>query len=116
LLEQVDAALVPPIKPIHLVCDHVSPHHGQEVRQWVGKQPRLVLHCTPVHGSGMTQVEQWCSRRQRKRLRIADFDAQEPLQAKIGQFMREGNPHAHPFNWTTKSVAKLRAAVPALAA
>jgi hypothetical protein len=34
LLEQVDAAIGPHLKTIHLVCDKVSTHHGQAVRQW----------------------------------------------------------------------------------
>jgi transposase len=64
----------------------------------------------------MNQVEQWFSILQRKRLRIADFDSKEHLQAKIGQFIREWNQHAHPFNWLTKSIAKVMAEVPAMAA
>ena len=115
-LAQLDAEMVPHIKTIHLVCDHVSTHHGTEVRQWLVKHPRFVLHFTPVHCSWMNQVEQWFSILQRKRLRIADFDSKEHLQAKIEQFIREWNQHAHPFNWLTKSVAKVMAEVPAMAA
>jgi transposase len=115
-LEQLDAEIVPHIKTIHLVCDNVSTHHGKEVRQWLVKHPRFVLHFTPVHCSWMNQVEQWFSILQRKRLRIADFDSKEHLQAKIEQFIREWNQHAHPFNWLTKSVAKVMAEVPAMAA
>ena len=33
-LEAVDIAVDERIRTIHLVCDHVSPHHGKEVRQW----------------------------------------------------------------------------------
>ena len=115
-LEQLDAEIVPHIKTIHLVCDNVSTHHGKEVRQWLVKHPRFVMHFTPVHCSWMNQVEQWFSIFQRKRLRIADFDSKEHLQAKIGQFIREWNQQAHPFNWSTKSVAKVMAEVPAMAA
>ena len=115
-LEQLDAEIVPHIKTIHLVCDNVSTHHGKEVRQWLGKHPRFVMHFTPVHCSWMNQVEQWFSILQRKRLRIADFDSKEHLQAKIGQFIRAWNQPAHPFNWLTKSVAKVMAEVPAMAA
>lgn len=115
-LEQLDAEIAPHIKTIHLVCDNVSTHHGKEARQWLEKHPRFVLHFTPVHCSWMNQVEQWFSIFQRKRLRIADFESKEHLQAKIGQFICEWNQHAHPFNWSTKSVAKVMAEAPALAA
>jgi hypothetical protein len=64
----------------------------------------------------MNQVEQWFSIFQRKRLRIADFESTDHLQAKIGSFIREWNQHAHPFNGSTKSVAKVMAEVPAMAA
>jgi len=116
VLEQLDGEIVPQIKTIHRGCDHVSTHHGQEVRPWLVKHPRLVMHLTPVHGSWLNQVEQWCSMLQRKRLRIADFDSTEYLQAKSGPFMRAWNQHAHPCNWLTKSVAKVMAEVPAMAA
>ena len=53
---------------------------------------------------------------QRKRLHIADFESKEQLQAKLRQCIREWNQHAHPFNWFTKSVAKVMAEVPAMAA
>jgi transposase len=115
-LEQLDAAIGHHIKTIHLVCDNVSTHHGQEVCKWLVKHPRFVFHFTPVHCSWMNQVEQWFSIFQRKRLRIADFESTAHLQAKIEQFIREWNQHKHPFNWSTKSVAKVMAEVPAMAA
>ena len=74
------------------------------------------MHFTPVYGSWMNQVEPWFSILQRQRLRIADVDSKEHLQAKIGQFICAWNQHAHPFNWSTTSVAKVMAAVPAMAA
>jgi hypothetical protein len=64
----------------------------------------------------MHQVEQWCSILQRKRLRIVDVDSTDHLRAKIEQCIQEWNQHAHPFNWSTQSGAKVMAAAPALAA
>jgi len=101
---------------IHLVCDHVSTHHGQEVRTWLAKHPRLIVHFTPVQGSWMNQVEQWFSILQRKRLKIADFASKDQLKAQLEQFIAEWNQQAHPFNWSTQSVAKVMAEAPALAA
>jgi transposase len=115
-LETLDAEIDEHIRTIHLVCDNVSTHHGKDVRQWVANHPRFILHFTPVHCSWMNQVEQWFSILQRKRLRIVDFDSKDHLRAKIEQFIQEWNQHAHPFNWSTKSVAKIMAAAPALAA
>jgi transposase len=115
-LEQLDRELEEPIKAIHLICDNASTHHGRKVSQWLTKHPRFILHFTPVHCSWMNQVEQWFSILQRKRLRIADFDSKDQLRLKLEQFIHEWNQRAHPFNWSTKSVAKVMAKAPALAA
>jgi hypothetical protein len=64
----------------------------------------------------MTHVEPWCSMVQRKRLRSVDVDSKDHLREKIEQFIQEWNQHAHPFNWSTQSDAKVMAAAPALAA
>src|SRR5919198_1430674 len=115
-LEVLDREIEEQIRTIHLVCDNVSTHHGKEVHTWLAKHPRFVMHFTPVDCSWMNQVEQWFSILQRKRLRIADFESKDHLCAKVDQFIKEWNQHAHPFNWSTKSVAKIMAEAPALAA
>jgi transposase len=115
-LEALDQERAAHIQPIHLVCDNVSTHHGKEVTRWFATHPRFVVHFTPVHCSWMNQVEQWFSILQRKRLRIADFTSKDHLRAKLAQFICEWNQQAHPFNWPTKSVAKVMAGAPAFAA
>jgi DDE superfamily endonuclease len=116
VLETLETEIDEYIRTIHLVCDHVSTPHGKEVSTGFAHHPRVVVHFTPVHCSWMNQVEQWFSILQRKRLRIVDFESKDHLRAKIAQFIQEWNQHAHPFNWSTTSVAKVMAAAPALAA
>jgi hypothetical protein len=115
-LEQLDREMAQQIKTIHLVCNHVSTHHGQAVCKWVAKHARVVCHFTPVHGSWMKQVAPWFSILQRNRLRIADFASTEHLDAQLSQFIGEWNQHAHPFHWSTTSVAKVMAKAPAIGA
>jgi transposase len=115
-LEYLDQEIAEHIRTIHLVCDNVSTHHGQDVTRWFAKHPRFVVHFTPVHCSWMNQVEQWFSILQRKRLRIADFTSKDHLRATLEQFICEWNQQAHPFHWSTKSVAKVMAEAPARAA
>jgi transposase len=115
-LEYLDQEIAKHIRTIHLVCDNVSTHHGKDVTKWFATHPRFVVHFTPVHCSWMNQVEQWFSILQRKRLRIVDFPSKDHLRAKLEQFIREWNQQAHPFHWSTKSVAKVMAAASALAA
>jgi transposase len=111
-LESIERELPATIKTIHLICDNVSVHYGKKVRRWLKNHDRFVLHFTPVHCSWLNQVEQWFSILQRKRLRIVDFDSIADLTAKIEQFIAQWNEVAHPFNWTTKSVAKVMADAP----
>jgi len=115
-LAYLDQEMAEHIRPIHLVCDHVRTPHGQDVTRWFAQHPRFVVHFTPVHGSWMNHVEQWFSLLQRKRLRIADFASKDPLRVKLEQCICEWHQQAHPFNWSTKSVTKVMAEAPALAA
>jgi hypothetical protein len=115
-LETLEAEIDTHVHTIHLVCDNVSTHHGKEVRPWLAKHPRFVVHFTPVHGSWMNPVEQWFSILQRKRLRMVDFESKDHLRVKLEQFVHEWNQQAHPFNGSTQSVAKVMAAAPAMAA
>lgn len=115
-LTLLEAEIPPTITTIHVVCDNVSTHHGKEVRRWLQSHARFVFHFTPVHCSWMNQIEQWFSILQRKRFGITDFASKAGLQTQIEQFIPEWNQGAHPFNWSTKSVAKVMADAPAKAA
>lgn len=112
-LEHLDRTIAADITRIHIVCDNARPHTGKKVRAWLAEHPRFVFHFTPVHCSWMNQVEQWFGLVQRKRLRIADFASLNDLRAKLYAFIKEWNQSAHPFQWTSKSVAKVMAYVEA---
>jgi transposase len=115
-LEQLNREIEAPIKTIHPIGDHVSTHHGCEVAKWMTKYPRFILHFTPMHGSWMNQVEQWCSILQRRQLRSVVFESKDQLRLTLEQYMHEWNQQAHPFNWSTKSVATVMANAAALGA
>jgi hypothetical protein len=108
-LEQVEQESARHITTIHVVLDNVRMHKGKQVQAWLAKHPRFVFHFPPVHCSWMNQVEQWFSILQRKRLRIADFADKQHLSQRLMAFVAEWNDHAHPFQWSTKSVAKVMA-------
>ena len=55
----------------------------------------------------MNQVEQWFGILKRKRLRIADIASKKLLAERLMALISEWNEIAHPFNWTSKSVAKV---------
>ena len=108
-LEKLDAAIPESITKIHLVMDNLRMHTGKQVQAWLASHPRFVFHHPPVHCSWMNQVEQWFSILQRKRLAIVDFADKAHLAERLHTFVKEWNEHAHPFNWTRKSVAKIMA-------
>lgn len=108
-LEKLDREIPATITVIHVVLDNVPMHKGKQVQAWLAKHTRFVFHHPPVHCSWMNQVEQWFGILQRKRLRIADFADKAELAERLQAFIAEWNEHAHPFNWSTKSVAKVMA-------
>ena len=108
-LNYLDSMIPAHITSVHVVCDNLSVHKGKEVLKWLSKQPRFVFHFTPVHCSWMNQVEQWFSILQRKRFIIPDFASIEDLRDKVYLYIEQWNQRAHPFKWTTKSVAKVMA-------
>jgi transposase len=108
-LEQLDRTIPKSVKTIHVVLDNLRVHKGKQVQAWLAKHPRFVFHHPPIHCSWMNQVEQWFSILKRKRLRIVDFPSKEALAERLMAFIREWNKIAHPFNWTSKSVAKVMA-------
>ena len=112
LLEQLEREIPATIRTIHIVCDNLSVHWGKKVQAWLQTHGCFQFHFTPVHCSWMNQVEQWFSILQRKRFRMADFASKDDLRRKLEQFIAEWNQHAHPFNWTTKSAAKIMAKAP----
>ncbi|HMB04386.1 MAG TPA: IS630 family transposase [Isosphaeraceae bacterium] len=108
-LEQLDREIPASVKTIHIVLDSVRMHKGKRVQAWLARHPRFVFHHPPVHCSWMNQVEQWFGILKRKRLRIADFADKERLAERLMAVIGEWNEVAHPFNWTSKSVAKIMA-------
>src|SRR4051794_796565 len=108
-LEQLDREIPATVKAVHVVLDNLRMHKGEQVQAWLAQHPRFVFHHPPVHCSWMNQVEQWFSILQRKRLRIADFADKAALAERLQAFIAEWNQVAHPFKWTTKSVAKVMA-------
>jgi transposase len=108
-LERLDREIPAAVTTIHLVLDNLRMHKGKQVQAWLAKHRRFVFHHPPVHCSWMNQVEQWFGILKRKRLRIADFASKEELAERLMAFIGEWNEIAHPFKWTSKSVAKVMA-------
>lgn len=108
-LDYLDQSISPQVTQIDVVLDNLRMHKGKKVQDWLTEHPRFRFHFPPVHCSWMNQVEQWFSILQRKRLKIANFKDKQALAERLQAFIAQWNAHAHPFNWTTQSVAKVMA-------
>jgi hypothetical protein len=108
-LEMLDREIDPRVTVTHVVLDNLRMHKGKQVQAWLAAHPRFVFHHPQAHCSCMNQVEPWFSILQRKRLCIADFSDKAELAERLQAFIGEWNEVAHPFAWTTKSVAKIMA-------
>lgn len=108
-LEHLDRHIALTITTGHGVLDNSRMHKGKQVQAWLSKPPRFLCHFPPVHGSWRTQVAQWCSIVQRKRVRIADCADKKPVAERLLALVAAWNEYAHPFQWSTKSVAKVMA-------
>ena len=109
LLKLLDQEIPSRVSHICLVLDNASIHKGKQVQAWLAAHSRFTCHFLPTHCSWMNQVEQWFSIVQRKRLRISDFVDVDHLAERLMAFVAEWNVRAHPFNWSTKSAAKVMA-------
>jgi hypothetical protein len=108
-VEHVDREIRPAMTTMHVVLNHLRMHKGTQVQAWLGQHPRFVFYVPSVHCAWMHQVEQWFSIVQRKRLRIADCADKQHLAERLMAFVAAWNAQAHPFRWSTKSVAKVMA-------
>lgn len=50
---------VPADLNIHLICDNLSTHKAPEIKRWLLRHPRFVIHFTPTGSSWLNLVERW---------------------------------------------------------
>lgn len=90
----------PPTVSLHLVVDNYGTHKKQEVRCWLKKHPRFVLHFVPTSSSWLNLVERWFAELSRQCIRRGAFFSVADLQQAIGQFLENWNEKPRPFVWT----------------
>jgi len=95
----VDEATGEPVA-LHLVMDNYAAHKHQNVRDWLAKNPRFVVHFTPTHASWMNLVEVWFGIVERQAIRRGVFKSVKDLNTKIRTFIDGWNDRSHPFVWT----------------
>jgi transposase len=85
---------------LHLVMDNYAAHKHKNVRDWLSKNPRFVVHFTPTHASWMNMVEIWFGIVERQAIRRGVFKSVKDLNIKIRAFIDGWNDRSQPFVWT----------------
>lgn len=86
--------------PLHLVMDNYGTHKKQEVRSWLKKHPRFVLHFVPASSSCLNLVERWFGELSRECIRRGAFFSVVDLEKAIAEYLDAWNEDPKAFVWT----------------
>lgn len=97
-------------RALHIVMDNYGTHGTAEVKAWLKKHRRFVIHYVPTSCSWLNLIERWFAELTNKRIRRDSFFSVEDLIAAINEFLAAWNENPKPFVWTAtidSIVAKL---------
>ena len=86
--------------PLHLIMDNYGTHKHENVRTWLKRHPRFVLHFVPTSSSWLNLVERWFGELDSKAIRRGVFRSVEDLKASIDAFLTAWNKDPKPYVWT----------------
>jgi transposase len=95
-------------RELHLIVDNLSAHKHKNVKEWLRKHPRVVLHFIPTHSSWLNQVETWFSILSRKAILRGTFKSVKQLISTITAFIEDYNRRGQVFSWTFDKDALIR--------
>jgi transposase len=90
--------------------DNYGTHGTAEVKSWLSKHRRFVIHYVPTSCSWLNLIERWFAELTNKRIRRDSFLSVADLITAINQFLAAWNENPKPFVWTAtvdSIVAKL---------
>jgi transposase len=90
----------PGATPLHLVIDNYGTHGTPEVKAWLKKHRRFVMHYVPTSCSWLNLIERWFAELTNKRIRRDSFFSVEDLVTAIEEFLATWNEKPRPFVWT----------------
>jgi len=98
-LRRLDEEFPGPVA-LHLILDNYGTHGHKQVRRWLAKHPRFVLHFIPTSSSWLNLVERWFVELSQKAVRRGAFKSVAELHRAITDFLTEWNAQPAPFVWT----------------
>ncbi len=88
---------------LHLVIDNYGSHAHPEVKAWLNRHPRFVLHFVPTSCSWLNLIERWFRELTTKRIRRDSFSSVPDLIAAIEEFLEAGMKIPIPSSGTPPS-------------
>jgi len=80
--------------------DNYGTHGHAEVKAWLAKHARFVIHYVPTSCSWLNLIERWFAELTNKRIRRGSFFSVDDLIAAINEFVAAWNENPKPFVWT----------------
>ena len=88
---------------VHIVADNYATHKHRNVKRWLERHPRFVMHFTPTGASWLNMVERFFRDITMNRIRRGTFPSAESLQAALEAYIESHNLDPKPFIWTAKA-------------
>ena len=85
--------------PLHLVMDNYGTHTHDNVKAWLKRHPRFVIHKVPTSSSWLNLIERWFRELTTKRIRRGAFASVPELKTAIDEFLEVWNEDPKPFAW-----------------
>jgi len=86
-------------KQIHVICDNLSAHKTQRVKQFLADHPNVSIHYIPTYSSWLNQVELWFAKIQRDVIARGVFTSVADLKRKLMRYIRHYNKTPKPIKW-----------------
>jgi transposase len=98
-LGELDRAVEPGLQ-VHLILDNLSAHKAPEVKRWLLRHPRYVLHFTPTYSSWLNLVERFFGLLTEHALKRGSHTSIPTLREAIYKYVEAHNEEGRPFKWT----------------
>lgn len=85
---------------VHVILDNLSAHKAPEVRRWLVRHPRFVLHFTPTYSAWLNLVERFFGLLTQEALRRGSHTSIPQLRDAIYEYVEVHNVEGQPFCWT----------------
>ena len=106
-LKQVEQE-TPADLPLHLIVDNDATHKHDQVRRWLQRHPRVLLHFTPTGSSWMNLVERFFADLTGDCVREGSFASVRELIEAIDEFLAVRNEEPKRYVWRAKGEDILR--------